>query len=245
MERAEDGGVFLEALAKTKDELQANMAIEEIYIRLPEDAKKLLGRLPAFHEPVPAEGMIALALDLPNPVSLLERLFAVSLIEAQYEPRWDVMQYQPSPLAVDWLAGRKLLDENPAWLNTAADYHMYLLANERPTLTQAILTVGALRRAGRRHEADRLTLEHIVGPLTRMGLYTTLLNEWMPPILNSQDLHIRAEALGQTGKLLVYLSSFKEAMPFLKQSAGHPSTNRRQSGHKRDVIQHGTYPHAK
>ncbi len=218
MERAEDEAAFLELLAKTKGKLQENMAIEEIYKRLPENAKKLLQRLPAFHEPVPAEGIIKLGLDLPNPESLLERLLAVSLIEAQYEPGWDAMQYQCPPLVTDWMAEQKLVDENPAWLNTAAEYQLYLLANERRTLPQAILTVGALRRAGRHDEADRLTLDHIVGHLTMRGLYATLLNEWLPPILNSQDLQTRAQALGQTGKLLIHLGSFKEAMPFLKQS---------------------------
>jgi hypothetical protein len=49
-----------------------------------------LRRLPAYHEPVPLEGLLKLGLAvstsstqrLPNPEALLERLLAVSLLEA-------------------------------------------------------------------------------------------------------------------------------------------------------------------
>src|SRR5690606_37898380 len=151
---------FLQKLAQAKGDLQTNMAIEVVYKRLPETAKAFLARLHVFQEPVPAEGMIKLGLDLaPDPQTLLERLLTVSLLEAQYEPTYDVLQYQCSPLVSDWLSEKNLLDNAPQWLNVAADYQVYLRKNERRTVRQAILAHNALRRAGRDPEADRLTLD--------------------------------------------------------------------------------------
>ena len=210
---------FLERLAQTKGELHSHKAIETIYEHLPAEAKTLLRRLPSHSEPVPAEGLLKLGLDLPaDPQALLERLLAVSLLEAQYNAEYDVVQYRPSPLVTDWLRENDLLDEDPKWLEAVADYHLYLRNNERRTLNQTILTHHALRRAGRDAEADRLTLDFIVGPFTRGGLYATLLTEWLPSICNSQDLQMRGEGLGQTGKLLLNIGNYETALTYLKQS---------------------------
>jgi len=216
--QAADEDAFLEKLAQTKADLQADMAIEAIYNRLPAEAQKLLGRLPAYHEPVPLEGLVKLGLDFPDPEALLERLLAVSLLEAGYEPHWQAAQYQCAPMVSDWMGERGLTEDHPAYLNAAADYHLYLRRHERRTLSQAVTAHGALRRAGRDTEADRLTLDTIVGPLTLAGFYATLLTEWLPRICKSQDLKTRAEALGQTGKILHHLGDFQNALPFMKQS---------------------------
>ena len=167
---------------------------------------------------MPLEGIVKLGLDLCDPDALMERLLSVSLLEARYEPRWDVTEYQCAPLVTDWLDGQGLIDDDPRWLNAAADYHLYLLAHERRTLAQAIAAHHALRRAKRDAEANRLTLDAIVGPLTLAGFYTTLLTEWLPRICSSPDLKTRGEALGQTGKLLHHLGNFENALPYMKQS---------------------------
>ena len=220
LRNADEANAFMETLARTKSDLQANMAIATIVEHLPDDAKKFLQRLPAYQEPVPMEGILKLGLDLLQPEALMERLLNVSLLEARYEAQWDVTEYQCAPLVTDWLAsrGQGLVGNDPRWLNNAADFHLYLFANERRILTQAIAAHRALRRAGRDTEADRLTLDVIVGPLTRAGFYTTLLIEWLPKICNSEDMKTRAEALGQTGKLHIHLGNFKEGLPYLKQS---------------------------
>ena len=167
---------------------------------------------------MPLEGIVKLGLDLCDPDALMERLLSVSLLEARYEPRWDVTEYQCAPLVTDWLDGQGLIDDDPRWLNAAADYHLYLLAHERRTLAQAIAAHHALRRAKRDAEANRLTLDAIVGPLTLACFYTTLLTEWLPRICSSPDLKTRGEALGQTGKLLHHLGNFENALPYMKQS---------------------------
>ena len=148
----------------------------------------------------------------------MQRLLAVSLLEAGFEPHWQVLQYQCSPLVADWLRQQGRLDEGAAHLNAAADYHLYLRRHERRTLNQGIAAHHALRRAARNTEADRLTLDAIVGPLTRAGLYATLLSEWLPRICDSQDQQTRAEALGQTGKINHHLGAYDTALGYLKQS---------------------------
>jgi tetratricopeptide (TPR) repeat protein len=121
-----------------------------------------------------------------------------------------------------------LTDNNLAWLNAAADYHLYLRHYERRTLSQAITAHNALRRAERDTEADRLTLDTIVGPLTMAGFYLTILTEWLPKICNSEDLQTRSEALGQTGKINHHLGNYETALGYLKQSL----TIRQQIGDK-------------
>ena len=216
---SDEEDAFLQKLSQVKGELQANMAIEAIYTRLPDSTKTFLSRLPAYQEPVPAEGLLKLGLDLSaEPSSLLNRLLAVSLLEAHYEPDYEVIQFQCSPLVADWLRQRDLLDEDPRWLDAAADYHLYLRRHERRTLSQTLLTHRALGRAGRGVEADRLALDYVVGPYTRAGLYMTLLIDWLPSICHSQDLSVQGEALGQTGKLLHHLGDYETALTYLKQS---------------------------
>jgi len=209
---------FLAALAQTQADLQANMAIRRIYERLPEHAQTLLARLRAYHEFVPVEGVLKLALDMPEPEAVLGRLQAVSLLEVRYEPHWQVTEYSLPPLVADWMGEAQVNDPIPAWLNIAADFHLYLHRYERRTLAQAVTAQHALRRAGRQPEADRLTLDWIVGPLTLKGFYLTLLTDWLPQTCRSTDRKTQAEALGQTGKILLHLGNFEEAMPYLKQS---------------------------
>jgi tetratricopeptide (TPR) repeat protein len=225
-ENAEEA--FLQMLEQTKSDLQVNMAIAEIYKCLSDDAKKLLARLPAYHEAVPMEGLLKLGADFPEAESLLERLMAVSLLEASYEPHWDATEYQCAPMVTDWMKAEELMDDGHEWLNIVADYHLYLFNIERKTLAQAIITHHALRRVERHNEADRLTLDYIVNPMTRAGFYETLLNEWLPRICKSEDHKTRAEALGQTGNLLFHIGDHETALDYLKQSL----TIRQQIGDK-------------
>lgn len=215
-ENAEEA--FLQTLEQTKSDLQANMAIAEIYKRLPDDAKKLLARLPAYHEAVPMEGLLKLAPDLPNPESLLERLMAVSLLEASYEPHWKMTEYQCPQMVTDWMNENGLADNSRGWLSIAANYHAYLHFNKHNTLPQAIVTHHALRRAGYHLQADSLTLDYIVKPMSLAGFYTTLINDWLLRICNSEDLAIKGRALNEIGKLYKDISDYDAATLYLKQS---------------------------
>lgn len=215
-ENAEEA--FLQTLEGAKSDLQANMAIAEIYKRLPDAAKKLLARLLAYHEAVPMEGLLKLGKDLPNTENLSERLLAVSLLEASYEPHWKVNEYQCPQMVIDWMSEKGLVDNSPEWLNVAADHHLYLFENERKTLSQAITTHHALRRAERHDKADRLTLDFVVDSFKRSGFYNELLTIWLPRICDSDDLQTRAEAFNQIGIIFLNLGNFKQALHYCEQS---------------------------
>lgn len=216
-------------LAEAKQKLQANMAIAKIYSRLPDDAKKLLARLPAYHEPVPMEGLLKLGEGLPNAENLLERLIAVSLLGAIYEPHWNVNEYQCAPMVTDWMNENGLVDNSLNWLNVAADYHVYLLDNERDTLEQAITTHDTLRRAERHDKANELTLKHINYRLQKRGLYEILLKKWLPPICNSRDLKMRSDGLHQMGNINYYCGNYDTSLHYLQQAL----TIKQQVGDKR------------
>jgi tetratricopeptide (TPR) repeat protein len=208
---------FLELLAKTRVELQANMAIAEIYRRLPANAQKLVQRLPVYHEPVPLHGFVQLGPDLPGPQHLLERLLDVSLLEASMTRDGNPPEYQCNALVKDWLEQQGLRDNHLVWLTIAAKYHLSLFL-ERRTLSRAIATHHALRRAQYPAMADKLAMDEIISPLTRAGSYTTLLKDWLPPIYLSPDEPVRARAFAHTGFLLTNIGDFKSALAYLDEA---------------------------
>ena len=209
---------FWDKLRQTQAELQADMAIEAIVNHLPDTARHLLRRLPNFTEPVPIEGIAVLGIDLPEPEAAVQALLAVSLLEVSDNFEWQVKQYECLPLVVDWLQQRSEIDEAEVHLNMVANYHLYLLMGERDTLAQAIAAHDALRRAGRDKEADLLTLNKIVGPMSLAGSYTNLLADWLPNICDSGDDQIRVKALASTGNLNFHLGDYETALVFMKQA---------------------------
>ena len=195
------------------------MALAQIVDQLDADALALLARLPAYRAQVPVEGVIKLGLNMPRePQDLLQALLAVSLVESSYNPNWQALEYQLSPLVVDWLNKQGTAAPNRALLRTAARFQQYLFRNERQTPAQAVVVHQALRAAGEKEAADRFALDWIVGWLNRHGLYQTLLDKWLPDICTSADLQIKGEALGQTGKQYHHLGDYDTALRYLQQS---------------------------
>ena len=207
-----------EPLAEVKKKLQANMAIAEIFSRLPENAKKLLARLPAYHEPVQMEGLLKLGTDLPGAEKLLERLLAVSLLEARDNLQWNVAEYQCALMVIDWMNEKGLIDNSLEWLNIVADYQSDLFENERKTLPQAIRAHHALRRAEQHDEADRLVLDYIVNPLETAGFYVILLKDWLPAICMSKKLETRGYAFMKIGNLHCAIGDYGQSLMNLNKA---------------------------
>ncbi len=61
---------FLAALAAARDDVRVDMALAALVAHLDGGARALLDRLPAYDTPVPVEGVIKLALDLPDAADL-------------------------------------------------------------------------------------------------------------------------------------------------------------------------------
>ena len=218
---AEDA--FLDQLAATSDRLREDMALTTLIGGLDAAARALLDRLPAYHVPVPVEGILTLALDLPGAAEALDRLLAVSLVDRYRDPEWQTLVYGVSPLVAGWLARQDGYALDPVWLRSAAEYQHYLYRHELYStrlrkVSQAAVVHHALRRMGDRAAANRWTLDEIVGPLQREGLYRTLLDVWLPPLGESQDAAIRARGLGHTGLNHDYLGEYNLALNYHEQS---------------------------
>jgi tetratricopeptide (TPR) repeat protein len=208
---------FLLALEKTKNKLQTNMSIEVIYSHLPKSAQTLLRRLPSFYEPVPKEGILNVAIDIPESENFFQHLLNVSLVEAKYNSKWQMIEYQCVPLVAAWLREHKLTDEDSIWLNVAAEFHQYMHKHIRETTEQAMFTHDALRRAGRHDEADYLAL-NIVSKLNKPEHFLILLQEWLPVICSSKDLRIKVQGLEKTGELLSHINQYERAIEYYKMS---------------------------
>ena len=156
---SDEEAAFLSQLAQAEAQTQTNMALSHIIDNLPADAHTLMGRLPAYQTPVPVEGIVKLALDLPQPERLLQRLLAVSLVEETVAHRWQCREYQLSPLVAAWLHQQGTPPPTPAQFLSASEYQQYLYRVERHTLGQAMVVHAALRAADQLDTADRFALD--------------------------------------------------------------------------------------
>jgi hypothetical protein len=181
--------------------------------------RELLHRLLAYQTPVPFDGIQKLALpDLANARALLETLLNVSLVEQIDNPKYQTTDYQLSPLVRDWLQQRGPGEPNATLQKKAAEYQAWLLQNERRTIAQAFATHAALSNAGLRDQAQRLVLDRIIEPLNNAGLYRTLLDDWLPPLAEADNLQIRCAALAQISVQHHNLRNFDTSLKYYKQA---------------------------
>jgi len=206
------------SLRKATEEIQTNMLLERVYSHRTAAEQQLLRTLVAYEVPVAFEGVKALVMDqLEQPEKALEALQSVSLIERTENKTWQAEEFLVSPLVRDWLL-KKGATVSSEQLQRAAGYWLWLLENERGTVEQAIITYAALIAAGMNEEAYRITLEWIVGPMNRAGLYQTLIDTWLPPVCLSTHLSTLAAGFGQIGKQYLHIAQYDTALDYLKRS---------------------------
>ncbi|WP_295389273.1 tetratricopeptide repeat protein [uncultured Thiodictyon sp.] len=207
---------FLERLAAAGAELQTDMALDLVVAHRTDAERALLRRLPAYRTPVPIEGIVKLGLDLPEPRWLLDGLLAVSLVEQRDAPDLLTREYQCPGTVADWLARQPGGGLEADWLGVAADFQLYCYRTARRNQEQAVAVHDALLAAGRRPEADRWVLNVIVGPMTRAGLYASLLKHWLPPVCESAEPKTRAAVLNLTGAQYWHLGDYRTALGYLE-----------------------------
>ena len=211
--------VFLEQLYHAEEEIQIEMALEKVWSHRTVEEQELLRRMTAFEVPVASEGVQKLAMpDLPHPEKSLDTLLSVSLIEQYENQQWKTNEFLVSSLVRDWLEKQGVAKLSQELVQKAATYHEWLLENERQTLDQAIITHTALLRAGMDEEAHRITLDWIVGPMNRAGMYQTLLQTFLLPACHSAVPKTWAKALGRTGQQYLHLGEYDTALEYLKRS---------------------------
>ncbi|TLU88444.1 MAG: CHAT domain-containing protein [Chlorobium sp.] len=207
------------SLRVATEEIQTNMLLELVYSHRTAAEQQLLCTLLAYEVPAAFEGVKALVLDeLEQPEKALEVLLSVSLIERTENKTWQAEEFLVSPLVRDWLLLKKGATVSSEQLQRAAGYWQWLLENERGTVEQAIITYAALIAAGMNEEACRITLEWIVGPMNRAGLYQTLIDTWLPPVCLSTHLSTLVAGFGQIGKQYFHIAQYDTALDYLKRS---------------------------
>ena len=131
---------------------------------------------------------------------------------------YHVLEYQLEPALLDYLRENNLLDEDLRSKSAAADYLLWLMEQERNTYPHLALTIEALRRAARHGEADKLTLDILVGKYTLDGRYAELLTRWLPQVSESKDPSLRGRALNSLGNAHLSIGDYETALTYLKQS---------------------------
>ncbi len=215
---AGDDEAFLQQLEQSRKELQLYMAVEKLVGYLLPAERELLNRMRAYLAPTFADGVRIVAQDLAEPERLLRRLVGLSLVEVEMEPELRLPRYRLSPVMADWLQEH---DPEPASdiRQRAARYQRWVHDNLRFSLDQALIAHEALRQSGLDDEAARLALDRIVPYFTRIGLYHTLLKDWLPALRESRNPKLRAAALNQSGNTCVHVGQYDEAKPFLEESS--------------------------
>ncbi len=214
---AGDNEAFLQQLEHSKKKLQLHMMVEKLVGHLQTDERELLNRLRAYLAPTFLDGVRIIAQDLVEPERLLRRLVGLSLVEVELEPELRLPHYRLSPVVADWLQAHA---PEPASdiRQRAAWYQRWVLDNLLTNLDQALIAHEALRQSGLDEDAARFALDTIVPYFSRIGLYHTLLKEWLPALRESQNQELRAKALNQSGKTCLHVGQYDEAKPFLEES---------------------------
>ncbi|MER2601704.1 MAG: CHAT domain-containing protein, partial [Candidatus Competibacter phosphatis] len=214
---AGDDEAFLQQLEHSKKELQLHMAVEKLVGYLQPGERELLNRLRAYLAPTFADGVRVIAQGLPEPQRLLRRLVGLSLVDVEMEVTLHLPRYRLSPVVADWLQAH---EPEPASdiRQSAARYQLWVFDNLLHTLEQALNAHEALRQSGSDEDAARFALNTIVPYFNRIGLYHTLLKDWLPMLRESQNQKLRADALNRSGKTCLHVGQYDEAKPFLEES---------------------------
>ncbi|MGB2682852.1 MAG: tetratricopeptide repeat protein, partial [Candidatus Competibacter sp.] len=214
---AGDDEAFLQQLEQSRKELQLYMAVEKLVGYLQPDERELLDRLRAYLAPTFADGVRIIAQDLAEPERLLQRLVGLSLVDVEMEPELRLPRYRLSPVVADWL--REHEPEPTSEIEQrAARYQRWVFNNLLSALEQALIAHEALRQSGLDDEAARFALGVIVPYFDRIGLYHTLLKEWLPALRDNQNQELRAGALNRSGTTCTRVGQYDEAKRFFEES---------------------------
>ena len=211
-----DKQAFLDKLATAQAGLQAFMAVEQVVSYLTSEQRTLLERLTVYQTPVAEAGINRINQDLVEPMTLLKRLIALSLVDVELALDTREEEYQITPLVGEWLNNRDALPV--ALRENAAKYQLWVFEHLRQTLPQAIAVHEALVFATLQEQANQFALDEIVGHLIHVGMYQRVLKEWLPTIRESDNQKIKGDALNYSGKTCLHIGDYETALDYLKQS---------------------------
>lgn len=192
------------------------MMVEKLVGYLQPDERELLNRLRAYLAPTFADGVCVIAQDLTEPERLLRRLVGLSLVEVEMELTLRLPRYRLSPVVADWLQAH---DPEPVSeiRQGAAQYQLWVHDNLLCTLEQALIAHEALRQSGLNEDAAWFASGVIVPNFIRMGLYHTLLKDWLPTLRENRDQKLRACALNLSGNVCLHVGRYDEAQSYFEE----------------------------
>ncbi|MCV6636110.1 CHAT domain-containing protein [Candidatus Albibeggiatoa sp. nov. NOAA] len=209
-----DRQAFLDKLVAVQVDLQAFMAVEQVVAYLTVEQRTLLEHLTVYHTPVMDMGVSKISQDLAEPMVLLKRLVALSLVDVARSANGEL--YQVTPLVGEWLNNRESLPMDLR--EKAAKHQLWVFENLHKTLSQAIITHEAFVFAQLQEKANQFALDKIVGQLIHIGMYQQVLTEWLPRLRESDKQEIKAEALGYSGLAHDNLGDYDNASNYYEQS---------------------------
>nr|VFJ92016.1 MAG: AAA ATPase domain-containing protein [Candidatus Kentron sp. LFY] len=216
-DRAAEEEAFLRHLESARAELRAYMAVERVVGWLEPDAARLLERLTVYEHPVVDDGVQAVALDLADWAAGLQRLALLSLVDVELDHDLELPRYRVTPLVADWL--REAKGEPPLALRErAARYQQWAFEHLDSSLNQALITHAALMAAELTEEAHVFALGAIVPWFLRVGMYRTLLADWLPGMRQSRVPRTRARALNESGTCCFHLGDYGQALSYFTES---------------------------
>ena len=217
MSTAAEETAFLAQLQQAQQETQNYMAIAKVVSYLAPEERELLQRLPVYTSPTIIDGIKIIASDLTTaPAQLLQRLVDLSLVDVEYALDIKLCQYRCSPLVVDWLQTSESQPPAPEWYQKAAQYQVYFFENLRDNTNQALATHQALQAAQWFKQADEFALNYLITYFERVGLYREMLETWLPPLRESDELKIKGRALNWSGVTCLHISDYDTALDYLK-----------------------------
>ena len=152
-----------------------------------------------------------------DPLPCLFRLVDLSLVEPGWNAGLGLTDYSLSPLLAEWLAQHDPPLPKEVRVRAAA-YQLYVMRHLHPVIDQALVAHRALVRAEQFEPAHDLVLRILVRYFQLRGLNRALVNEWLPPLLRSQNTKTRAAALGSLGFSYHALGEYEKALAYMEKT---------------------------
>ena len=208
----EDEALFLDKLSEATEDIQIDMAIEEILSNRTLQEKELLHRLTVYPVPVPIEGVRKISLDLA--IKVLDSLVSFSLVEESFNYEYEVKEYQISALVFEFIIDKVILSKEVKVL--ASNHQVYQFINERKNINQALIVHKSLLKSNQKNLADNFVLSWISNELSKKGQYIKLLMNWLFPLAESENITIRYKAIAQIGIQYFHLGNYERAIKYLE-----------------------------
>lgn len=211
---------FLEKLGQAKEEIQVDMAIEQVYEQLDESQREVLNLMRVYLYPVDMEGIQRIALPEYEGIDeVIESLLVVSLLERYWHEGLGKFEYQLPPLVKNRLEHLNLIIPSLKVRQSGALYFLELIESKRKYNWIFINeTFSMLKTYSLYNEAEEHAMKRIVSTLESACQYNTLINYWFPCLLEIIDKKNIGVLFDSIGVIYLYNDNYATSMHYFKES---------------------------